>query len=60
MDCHRLSTLVIPQFCKHFNRFAQNTRREGIVVYSNRRPHRRLNFKSPFEVEAAYYANLKA
>ena len=31
-----------------------------IDYYNNRRPHRRLNFKAPAEVEAAYYENLKA
>ena len=31
-----------------------------IDYYNNRRPHRRLNFKSPAEVEAAYYESLKA
>ena len=30
-----------------------------IDYYNNRRPHRRLNFKSPSEIEAAYYASLK-
>ena len=31
-----------------------------IDYYNNRRPHRRLNFKSPSEIEAAYYESLKA
>lgn len=31
-----------------------------IDYYNNRRPHRRLNFKSPADVEAAYYESLKA
>ncbi|MBO5109689.1 MAG: integrase core domain-containing protein [Clostridia bacterium] len=30
-----------------------------IDYYNNRRPHCRLNFKSPSEIEAAYYASLK-
>ena len=34
--------------------------RKYIDYYNNRRPHRRLNFKSPADVEAAYYASLKA
>lgn len=31
-----------------------------IDYYNNRRPHRRLNFKSSADVEAAYYESLKA
>lgn len=31
-----------------------------INYYNNRRPHRRLNFKLPADVEAAYYESLKA
>lgn len=31
-----------------------------IDYYNNRRPHRRLDFKSPADVEAAYYESLKA
>lgn len=31
-----------------------------IDYYNNRRPHRRLNFKSPDDVEAAYYESLKS
>ena len=34
--------------------------KEYIDYYNNRRPHRRLNFKSPADVEAAYYESLKA
>ena len=33
--------------------------RKHIDYYNNRRPHRRLNFKSPSDIEAAYYASLK-
>ncbi len=31
-----------------------------IDYYNNKRPHRSLNFKSPTEVEAEYYASLRA
>ena len=34
--------------------------RKYIDYYNTRRPHRFLNYKSPSEVEAAYYASLKA
>ena len=34
--------------------------KQYIDYYNNRRPHRRLNFKSPADAEAAYYESLKA